>query len=106
MFALCAMYCTHKINGRQTRSLFYVVLDNNVYPRFATKSDELKCVLVNRDGKVVFKDDDYWEGDTQEELLEAGAADSNGPPFAATALFEMAKIRKQYIVPQEQQLGP
>ena len=99
VFAQCVMYCTHEVDGKQTRSLFFVTLDNNVYPKFAAKPDELHCVLVNRDGKVVFKDNDYWEGDTQEELLQAGAADSDGPPLIATGLLEMAELRKKYNAP-------
>ena len=99
VLAQCVMHCTHDVDGSAVRSLFLVTFDNQAYPGFADVVDELHCVLVNCDGKVIFKDEEYWEGDTHEELLEAGAADSDSPPFIAIGILEMAALRKKYSTP-------
>lgn len=99
VLAQCVTHCTHSVSASEVRSLFLVTFDNQAYPDFADTVDELRCVLVNRDGKVIFKDDRYWEGDTHEESLQAGAADSDTSPMIATDILEMAELRKRYSSP-------
>jgi len=91
------MYCTHAIDGVPTRSLFFTTFHNDVYPSFASNASDIRCVVVNRDGTVVFRDDEYYSGDTEEELKQAGAADTDGPPEVAVGLLRMAELRAKYM---------
>lgn len=99
ILAHCVMYCTHAMNGVPTRSLFFTTFHNDAHPDFASTASDIRCVVVNRDGTVVFRDDEYWAGDSHEELIQAGAADTNGPPEVATGLLRMAELRAKYMEP-------
>ena len=95
VIAHCVMFCTHSIDGRQTRSLFLVTFDNNAYPNFATDAAELTCVLINRDGTVLSRDMEFWDGYSPDELAQSGATNTDGPPFVATGMVEMAELRRE-----------
>ncbi|MCS7469964.1 hypothetical protein NZK35_25210 [Stieleria sp. ICT_E10.1] len=100
ILAHCVMYCTHAMNGTQTRSLFFTTFHNDAYPNFASTAADVRCVVVNRDGTVVFRDDDYFRDDTHEQLVKAGAADTDGPPEVAVGLLKMAELRAKYVDPE------
>lgn len=84
-----AVYCTLKDAGQVVRRLFFVVLENTKSPESATKKEDFSCLLVNSDGKVLSRDNDYWNALPLDAQQKAGAIDTNGPPFIATSLLKL-----------------
>ena len=93
--AQCVMYCTHSHDGKEMRSLFLVVFVNKCLPNFATEESDLTCVLVNRDGTVLDRDQEFWDGYSPDELAQFGAVDTDGPPFLATGLLKMSEFHRR-----------
>ena len=57
-----AVYCTFTEHDRKARRLFFLMFENAKSPEYARNKDDLTCLLINADGKVIHRDDDYWNG--------------------------------------------
>ncbi len=84
-----AVYCTFTENSRKVKRLFFVMFENNKSPEFASKKEDLNCLLVNADGRVLDRDDEYWSGLPQEAQQQSGAVDGEAPPFIARTMLEI-----------------
>lgn len=87
-----AVYGTSDENSSTAKQLFFVIFENLKTPSFAAKKEDLACLLVNVDGKVLYRDDDYWNGLPQDVQKESGAIDGDGPPLMATTIFRVNEL--------------
>jgi hypothetical protein len=83
------VYCALKKNNRTEKRLFFVMFENTQAPSFAANKEDLSCLLVNADGKVLYRDDDYWNRLPEDVQEKSGAIDGNGPPFIATTMIKL-----------------
>jgi hypothetical protein len=90
-----AIECSLKENGIQVSKLFFLTFENKVAPARATTKDDLVCLLVNADGKVLWRDEDYWSGIPTDAQPKCGAVDTDGPPFMAKMLLKFKELKEQ-----------
>lgn len=87
-----AVYCTFTENNRTVKRLFFIMFENTRSPEFATNKEDLACLLINADGKVLDRDDDYWSGLPQGAQQQSGAIDGDGPPFIPTTMLKFKDL--------------
>lgn len=81
--ANATLYVTYGENGKSVRRLFLVMLENTKAPAYAVEKGDLTCLLVNCDGNVLQRDDEFFDGMDDEALEQTGAKQTDGPPFLA-----------------------
>lgn len=67
------------------------MFENTQAPSFAANKEDLSCLLINADGKVLYRDDDYWNRLPEDVQEKSGAIDGNGPPFIATTMIKLKR---------------
>lgn len=89
--AFAIFYGSYRENGVVVRKLFLVMFENDSPSAYATQSEELACLLVNAGGKVLERDESYWSTLPEDAQQQAGAVDTDGPPFAASMYLELGE---------------
>jgi hypothetical protein len=63
-----------------------LVFENGRSHQLAEISDDLICLLVNVEGKVLERDDEFWREFPLQKQRESGAVAADGPPWIAKIL--------------------
>lgn len=87
--AYVCVQCNYQESGKRVSKLFFVVFENGRSPERAEISDDLICLLVNSDGKVLERDNAYWSELPIETQRSSGALNTNGPPWIAQTILKL-----------------